>query len=174
MDSTNTKLSSAARLRLPHQEMPLCPAEKRITNFDEVPIGYSDEQAHIEAMRCLQCEKPLCVGACPVGVNIRDFIKLIEEGNIAGAAEVIHQTNFLPAACGRVCPQDKQCQAVCKVGKNHPPVGIGNLERYVADHERAHRKAGIHVRDIAGQAPNERAGEEGLERLSHVANILTR
>lgn len=140
MNTNHTKLSSAARLRLPHQEMPLCPPEIRITNFEEVPIGYSEEQAHIEAMRCLQCEKPLCVGACPVGVDIPGFIKLIEEGNVAGAVEVIRQSNFLPAACGRVCPQDKQCQSVCKVGKNHPPVGIGNLERYAADYERTHRK----------------------------------
>jgi glutamate synthase (NADPH/NADH) small chain len=119
--------------------MPLCPAEIRITNFNEVPVGYSDEQAHLEAMRCLQCRKPACVGACPVGVNIPDFIKLIEAGNILEAAQVIRQTNFLPAACGRVCPQDKQCQAVCLVGRKHHPVGIGNLERYAADYERAHR-----------------------------------
>jgi len=123
--------------------MPLSPPEIRVTNFDEVPIGYSDEQAHLEAMRCLQCGKPKCVGACPVGVNIPGFIKLIEEGNIEGAAEVIRQANFLPAACSRVCPQDKQCQAVCKVGQNHPPVGIGNLERYAADYERQHRKIDI-------------------------------
>jgi glutamate synthase (NADPH) small chain len=123
--------------------MPLLPPETRITNFEEVPIGYSDEQAHLEALRCLLCEKPNCVAACPVGVNIPGFIKLIGEGNIAGAAEMIHQANFLPAACGRVCPQDKQCQAVCKVGRNHPPVGIGNLERYVADYERKHRKRAI-------------------------------
>lgn len=140
MNTSSTKLTSAARLRLPHQEMPLCQPETRITNFDEVPIGYSDEQAHLEAMRCLQCAKPECVGACPVGVNIPGFIKFIEEGNIAGAAELIRQTNFLPAACSRVCPQDKQCQAACRVGRNHHAVGIGNLERYAADYERAHRR----------------------------------
>jgi glutamate synthase (NADPH/NADH) small chain len=133
-------LTSAERLRLPHQEMPLHPPEKRITNFDEVTIGYSDEQARLEATRCLQCRKPKCVGACPVGVDIPGFIKLIEEGDVAGAARLIRQTNFLPAACGRVCPQDKQCQSACKVGQNHQPVGIGNLERYVADYERTHRR----------------------------------
>lgn len=140
VNTNSAKMSSQERLRLPHQEMPLSTPEIRITNFDEVPIGYNDEQAHLEAMRCLQCRKPLCVSACPVGVNIPGFIKLIEEGNIAGAAEVIRQANFLPAACSRVCPQDKQCQAVCKVGKNHHPVGIGNLERYATDYEREHRK----------------------------------
>ncbi|HRI78713.1 MAG TPA: NADPH-dependent glutamate synthase [Cyclobacteriaceae bacterium] len=140
MDTDKTILTSAARLRLPHQEMRLCPAEIRITNFNEVPMGYSDEQAHEEALRCLHCKDPLCVGLCPVGVNIPEFIKLIEIGDIAGAAEEIRKANFLPAACGRVCPQDKQCQSACKVGRNHPAVGIGNLERYAADYERAHRK----------------------------------
>lgn len=140
VNTSTTKLSSRERFRIPHQEMELCPAEIRITNFNEVPVGYSDEQAHLEAMRCLQCKKPTCVSACPVGVNIPGFIKLIEAGDIAGAAEVIRQTNFLPAACGRVCPQDKQCQAVCVVGRKHLPVGIGNLERYAADYERAHHK----------------------------------
>lgn len=139
MNAPNPKLSSAARLRLPHQEMALRPAEERVRNFEEVPIGYTDEQARQEAMRCLQCRKPDCVGACPVGVNIPGFIKCIEEGDLAKAASVIRATNFLPAACGRVCPQDKQCQAVCMVGRNHHPVGIGNLERYVADYERTHR-----------------------------------
>ena len=136
-------MSSQQRLRLPHQEMPLSPPETRITNFDEVPVGYSDEQAKLEAMRCLQCPKPRCVSGCPVGVNIPAFIKLIEEGDIAGAAAVIRQANFLPAACSRVCPQDKQCQAVCKVGQNHDPVGIGNLERYAADYERRHRNLNV-------------------------------
>ncbi len=140
MSTSSTQLSSQQRLRLPYQEMPLSPPEIRITNFDEVPVGYSDEQARLEAMRCLQCRNPKCVGGCPVGVDIPGFIKLIEQGDVAGAAEVIRKANFLPAACSRVCPQDKQCQAVCKVGQNHHPVGIGNLERYAADFERKHRK----------------------------------
>ncbi len=125
---------------MPHQEMPLSPAETRVNNFDEVPIGYSEEQAQLEAMRCLQCKKPACVGACPVGINIPAFIKQIEQGNPAAAAKVIRTTNFLPTVCGRVCPQDKQCQAVCVVGRKHHPVGIGNLERYAADYERIHRQ----------------------------------
>jgi glutamate synthase (NADPH/NADH) small chain len=116
--------------------MPLNDAGIRVTNFDEVPMGYSDDQAHQEAMRCLQCKKPACIGACPVGINIPAFIKLIEQGDIGGAAKKIRETNFLPAVCGRVCPQDKQCQAVCVVGRKNIPVGIGNLERYAADYER--------------------------------------
>jgi glutamate synthase (NADPH/NADH) small chain len=121
--------------------MPLRCAEDRVKNFEEVPIGYNAEQAQIEASRCLQCRNPLCVGACPVGIDIPGFIRMIEEGNFDGAAEVIRRANFLPAACSRVCPQDKQCQAVCKVGKNHVPVGIGNLERFAADYERGHHRA---------------------------------
>lgn len=141
MNTIKTPLTSAQRLRIPHQEMPLRAAEDRVRNFEEVPVGYNEEQARMEATRCLQCRKPLCIGACPVGVNIPAFIKRIEEGDIGGAAEIIRQTNFLPAACSRVCPQDKQCQAVCKVGQNHIPVGIGNLERYAADYERAHNRS---------------------------------
>ncbi|MBS1975966.1 MAG: NADPH-dependent glutamate synthase [Bacteroidetes bacterium] len=134
------KLSNKDRILMPHQEMPLRPAESRVLNFEEVPIGYSAEQAEKEAMRCLQCKKPHCIEACPVGINIPGFIKLIEQGKPEEAIKVIRQTNFLPAACGRVCPQDKQCQAVCVVGRKHHPVGIGNLERYAADYERLHRK----------------------------------
>jgi len=117
--------------------MPLRPPSSRIYNFDEVPVGYSAEQAKNEAMRCIQCRKPECVTACPVGIDIPGFIHLIEQGDPAGAARKIRETNFLPAVCGRVCPQDKQCQAVCMVGRKNFPVGIGNLERYAADFERA-------------------------------------
>lgn len=129
-------LSNRERTKLPHQEMPLCPAESRVLNFDEVPSGYSNDQALSEALRCLHCKKPACIGACPVGIDIPAFIRLIEQGDPAGAAKKIRETNFLPAVCGRVCPQDKQCQAVCVVGRKNIPVGIGNLERYAADYER--------------------------------------
>jgi len=136
MATDQPKLSNRERTKLPHQEMPLRPAPYRIKNFDEVPIGYSDEQAKGEALRCLHCKKPACIGACPVGIDIPGFIRLIEQGDIGAAARKIRETNFLPAVCGRVCPQDKQCQAVCVVGRKNIPVGIGNLERYAADYER--------------------------------------
>lgn len=137
MISQPLKLNKSERSKLPYQEMPLQPAQSRINNFDEVPIGYSDEQAVNEALRCLQCRKPDCVTACPVGIDIPGFIRLIEQGDPGAAAKKIRETNFLPAVCGRVCPQDKQCQAVCMVGRKNIPVGIGNLERYAADFERA-------------------------------------
>jgi len=136
MITNRSGLSNRERIKLPHQEMPLRNAQIRITNFDEVPVGYSNEQAKEEALRCLQCKRPACIGACPVGIDIPGFIKLIEQGKPGDAAKKIRETNFLPAVCGRVCPQDKQCQAVCVVGRRNHPVGIGNLERYAADYER--------------------------------------
>lgn len=133
---TPKPLSNKERMGLPHQEMPLHDAAARVKSFDEVPVGYSEEMARAEAMRCLQCKKPHCIEACPVGINIPAFIKLIEQGEYGAAAKKIRETNFLPAVCGRVCPQDKQCQAVCIVGRKNIPVGIGNLERFAADYER--------------------------------------
>lgn len=129
-------LSNKERSKISHQEMPLQDAQLRVGNFEEVPVGYSDEQAMQEALRCLHCKRPACVGACPVGIDIPGFLRLIERGDPAGAARKIRETNFLPAVCGRVCPQDKQCQAVCVVGRKNHPVGIGNLERFAADYER--------------------------------------
>ena len=131
-------LSNKERMALSFQEMSLLAPEERIQNFEEVPVGYSLEEAIAEAKRCIQCKKPDCVDGCPVGIDIPAFIKLIEDGNMADAAKKIREKNFLPAACGRVCPQDKQCQAVCVVGKKKEPVGIGSLERYAADYEREH------------------------------------
>ena len=138
METQPRILTNKERIKIPHQEMPLRPSNLRIKNFEEVPIGYTEEQAMLEALRCLHCKKPACVGACPVGIDIPGFIRLIEQGDIAGAAKKIRETNFLPAVCGRVCPQDKQCQAVCVMGRKHLPVGIGNLERFAADYERLH------------------------------------
>lgn len=134
MADVNTK----ERMKIPFQHMPLQPGEKRIHNFEEVPVGYTLEQAMIEARRCIQCKKPGCIDGCPVGIDIPAFLELIEQGKPAEAAKKIRETNFLPAACGRVCPQDKQCQAVCVVGKKNDAVGIGNLERFAADWERTH------------------------------------
>ncbi|MGK7344194.1 MAG: NADPH-dependent glutamate synthase [Candidatus Nitrospinota bacterium M3_3B_026] len=131
-------LKAKDRMKKPRNEMPLRRAEERVRNFEEVPVGYSLEQAMDEAARCIQCKKPDCIGGCPVGIDIPAFIKMVENGDVAGAAKKIRETNFLPAACGRVCPQDKQCEAVCIVGKKNEPVGIGNLERFVADYEREH------------------------------------
>jgi glutamate synthase (NADPH/NADH) small chain len=112
------------------------PAEERRRNFEEVPYGYTESEATAEARRCLQCKKPLCIEGCPVAVQIPQFIKLIAEGEFAAAARKIKETNSLPAICGRVCPQEEQCEIKCVLGKKGDPIGVGNLERFAADWER--------------------------------------
>ena len=116
--------------------MPKQKPEVRRKNFNEVALGYTEEQALEEASRCLQCPKPQCVGGCPVGVCIPEFVKLMRDGKYEEAALKIKEKNALPAICGRVCPQEEQCQKCCILGKIGEPVSIGRLERWVADWER--------------------------------------
>lgn len=111
------------------------PADKRRHNFDEVPYGYTPEQAMAEAQRCLQCKKPSCVSGCPVQVDIPGFIREVAQGNFLEAVKIMKRTNVLPAICGRVCPQEVQCEGACILGKKMEPVAIGNLERFIADWE---------------------------------------
>ncbi len=110
----------------------------RIKNFDEVALGYTPEQAIEEAKKCLQCRNPRCISGCPVEVPIKDFIRLIVEGDFMAAAAKIKETNSLPAICGRVCPQETQCEAKCVYGIRNEPIAIGRLERFVADYAREH------------------------------------
>jgi glutamate synthase (NADPH/NADH) small chain len=116
--------------------MPKQPPEVRKRNFNEVALGYTEEQAIEEANRCLQCPKPQCVQGCPVEIDIPAFIKFIREGKYEEAIMKIKEKNSLPAICGRVCPQEEQCQKFCVLGKVGDPVSIGRLERFVADWER--------------------------------------
>ena len=113
---------------------------RRATNFEEVCYGYDREEAMREASRCLNCRNPRCVGACPVHVSIPEFIAALAEGDEAGAAAVISRDSSLPSVCGRVCPQESQCEGACVLGVKFEPVAIGKLERYVGDwaieHER--------------------------------------
>ena len=124
------------REKIPRQKMPEQDPKERRHNFKEVPFGYTPELAQLEARRCLQCKKPKCIEGCPVGVQIPEFIKLIVEGDFIGAAKKIKETNALPAICGRVCPQENQCESTCILGRKEEPVAIGRLERFVADYER--------------------------------------
>ncbi len=116
--------------------MPEQEPKVRAKNFKEVPFGYSPETAMREAQRCLQCKKPACVAGCPVGIDIPGFIKLIKEGEFTRSIRKLWEKNSLPAVCGRVCPQEIQCEGVCIVGKKGEPVAVGNLERFAADWER--------------------------------------
>ena len=118
--------------------MPSQDPEVRAHNFDEVALGYTEEMAMDEALRCLNCKTMPCVGGCPVNVHIPQFIEKIREGDFEGAYEIIHSSSSLPAVCGRVCPQEVQCESKCVRGIKGEPVGIGRLERFVADWHNAH------------------------------------
>jgi glutamate synthase (NADPH/NADH) small chain len=122
--------------KIPRQPMPEQDPKVRSRNFEEVPYGYTPEMAQKEASRCLQCKKPKCREGCPVSVNIPDFINLIKEGNFIAAAMKLKEDNSLPAVCGRVCPQESQCESLCILGKKDEPVAVGRLERFAADYER--------------------------------------
>jgi glutamate synthase (NADPH/NADH) small chain len=119
-------------------EMPKQEPKARVKNFGEVALGYTEEQALEEASRCLQCVKPQCVSGCPVEVPIPEFIKCLREKKYAEGITIIKTKNALPAVCGRVCPQEEQCQVKCVLGKIGEPVSVGRLERYLADWERDH------------------------------------
>ncbi len=131
-----SKLPPKERMKIPRQVMPAQAPEERINNFFEVNLGLTEELAKLEASRCLECPHPACVEGCPVNVKIKDFVALVAEGKFLEAAYKIKEDNILPAVCGRVCPQEEQCEAKCVLAKRGQPVAIGNLERFVADYER--------------------------------------
>jgi glutamate synthase (NADPH) small chain len=126
-------------MKIPRTTMPQQDGKARIGNFNEVPYGLTEEQAITEASRCLACAKAPCVSGCPVEVDIPGFISLVIDKDFAGAARKIKETNSLPAICGRVCPQEEQCEVVCILSKKLKPVAIGYLERFVADYERENK-----------------------------------
>ena len=138
------ELTPKSRMTIPQQEMPTQEPKARSRKMSEVALGYTVEQAVVEANRCLQCKNQPCVKGCPVNVQIPEFIGEIAKGNFKAAVDIIKQTSLLPAICGRVCPQEKQCQGMCTVGKTYKSaekaVSIGRLERFVADWERENDK----------------------------------
>ena len=134
-------------LDLKRRPMPKQDHLERIRNFDEVALGYAVETAREEASRCLNCKNPLCNKGCPVGIDIPGFIKCIIEGDFSSGIRKIKETNALPAVCGRVCPQEEQCEKMCVLGKKGEPVSIGRLERFLADWEAAQAK--IEIPEVA-------------------------
>ena len=131
-------------------EMPVQDGQVRRNNFDEVALGYTKEMAMEEAQRCLHCPTKPCISGCPVAVNIPDFIEQVKEGNFEEAYRIIHETSSLPAVCGRVCPQEKQCEAKCVRGVKGEAVAIGRLERFVADWYRENVKDEVHKPESNG------------------------
>ena len=129
-------MDNKEKMKIPRQKMPEQEPEVRAKNFSEVPFGYTPELARLEAERCLQCKKPKCIAGCPVEIDIPAFVQLISDGDFIGAARKLKERNTLPAVCGRVCPQEDQCEMVCVVGRKNEPVAIGRLERFAADWER--------------------------------------
>ena len=129
------QLEKKERMKIPRQEMPVQDPVERGSNFNEVALGFTAELAVTEADRCLECKKPLCVDGCPVGIDIPAFVAAIQNENFSEALAIIKKDNTLPAICGRVCPQEDQCEKVCVTGKKFKPVAIGRLERFVADME---------------------------------------
>jgi len=131
------KLTAKERVKEPRAKMPENPPQIRNTNFNEVNIGFSEAMAAKEASRCLDCPTPTCISGCPVNINIPGFLKQVENGDILAAARILKETNALPAVCGRVCPQESQCEQRCIYNNmKKDPVAIGALERFVADYER--------------------------------------
>lgn len=153
MENSENTDKKEKKEKVPRQAMPEQEPAVRVKNFQEVPCGYTSDLAITEAKRCIQCKKPACVPGCPVDVQIPEFIHLIAEGDFIGAAHKLKETNALPAVCGRVCPQEDQCEKVCILGKKGEPVAIGRLERFAADYEQK-------IGNIRIPAPAPRTGKK--------------
>ena len=152
----------------------------RATNFEEVCYGYNLEEARTEASRCLHCRNPRCVAACPVGVQIPDFISRLCEGDVAGAADVIARDSSLPSICGRVCPQETQCEGACVLGIKGEPVAVGKLERFVGDWNIGHaaqHAAALPARNgrrvaVVGSGPAGLACASDLAKMGYEVKIF--
>jgi len=169
-----------AKLNLNRVEMPRQKPEVRAKNYNEVALGYSWEQALEEASRCIQCPKQPCKAGCPVQVDIPEFILAIRDNNMQEAVRVMKSKNSLPGICGRVCPQETQCEEVCTLAKKGGQVAIGRLERYVADWEREHmgvlpvKSAPPNGRKVAvvGSGPAGLTAAADLAKLGHAVTIF--
>ena len=170
------------KLDLNRVPMPKQKPRVRRRNFNEVALGYTDKQALAEANRCIQCPKRACVGGCPVDVDIPDFIQAICDGNMPEAVRILKSKNSLPGICGRVCPQETQCEETCSLAKKGAPIAIGRLERYTADWELAHssslnpsaeRPKPTHKRvAVVGSGPAGLTAAADLAKLGHEVTIF--
>lgn len=154
--------------------MPEQPADIRNKNFEEVALGYTKEMAIDEAQRCLNCPKPRCVEGCPVNVEIPKFIKAVSEENFAEAIKILKRKNSLSAVCGRVCPQENQCESKCVLGIKGEPVAIGRLERFVADYAREHGLDKVEVSEIVAKGKKVAivgSGPSGLTAAGDLAKL---
>ncbi len=180
MSNDENKLSAKERFKIPTQKMIEQDPTERAKNFTQVNLGYTEELAVQEALRCIQCPKPACVPGCPVGIDIPAFIDLIAKRDFLGSAKKLKEATSLPAICGRVCPQEKQCQGPCVVGKKAPPVAIGHLERFAADYEIEHagdEKPELPITTgkkaaIVGAGPGGLAAAGELAKLGHKVTIF--
>jgi glutamate synthase (NADPH/NADH) small chain len=175
-----TEMTRKERMKLPRVQMPEQEPGIRRVNFSEVNLGLLAEAAIREAERCLMCPKPKCVDGCPVNIKIDKFIDLVAHGDFAGAAEVIKQDNSLPAICGRVCPQEEQCEGMCVLNPKGRPIAIGYLERFVADWERT-QGGGEPIRPatptgkriaVVGSGPAGLACATDLARAGHEVTVF--
>jgi glutamate synthase (NADPH/NADH) small chain len=177
---SQVKLPPRDRVKIPRQPMPEEPPEERRGDFREVNLGLTVLGATTEATRCLECNHPPCVSGCPVNVNIREFVRLVHEGDYLGAAAKIREDNVLPAITGRVCPQETQCEQCCILGKKFEPLGIGYLERFVADYEREHGQFGLPAKAppsgkkvaIVGSGPAGLSAAGDLVRWGHAVTVF--
>ncbi len=158
--------------QISRQEMPVQDPEVRNRNFEEVALGFDEELARTEALRCLSCKRPLCVKGCPVDVPIPEFISLVKQGKYLEAARCIKSRNSLPAVCGRVCPQETQCEEMCVLRKKHEAVAIGRLERFVSDCERAHGESEVpRVKPLGRKVAILGAGPAGITCAGDLAKL---
>jgi len=167
--------------KTPRQPMPEQAPSERARNFREVPLGYPFETARMEAARCIQCKKPRCVAGCPVGIDIPAFIKAIADGDMPRSFAVLTDTNALPAVCGRVCPQEDQCEKLCILGVKGEPIAIGRLERFTADWAREGKHGGTVARcapptgkrvAVVGSGPAGLTVAGDLRKLGHEVTVF--
>ncbi|MGI9529637.1 MAG: NAD(P)-binding protein, partial [Acidimicrobiia bacterium] len=168
------------RMAMERTPIPIRDPQERSGSFDEVNLGYTSAMAVLEASRCLNCKRPVCIDGCPVGVRIDEFVALVAHGRFAEAAAVVHDDNPLPAVCGRVCPQEAQCEGACVLNKKGRPIAIGYLERFVADRELERAEQGSESQPeptgksvaVVGSGPAGLACAGDLIQMGHAVTVF--